>query len=243
MPRKPLGERPMTAAERQAKRRQAIIETTPQPPAPEITKAEATELQKLINRREKVLKQVAAARSAELMADFERQMSAIYSFDDREVWSEATRRGQAAVDQANERIAEDCAKLGIPSAFAPRLAFGWVGRGENGSKERRAELRKLAEASITAIEQRALVEIAQEALRASHEVVGLGLASQAAKLFLGELAPLERLMPALDFHSVEATLIGKPIRDHYGRAHGTHQRLTVGDNAPPLTSGDNDTVS
>ena len=238
MPRKPLGERPMTAAERQAKRRQAIIETTPQPPAPEITRAEAAELQKLINRREKVLKQVAAARSAELLADFERQMSAIYSFDDREVWSEATRRGQAAVDQANEKIAEECAKLGVPAAFAPRLAFGWMGRGENASKERRAELRRLAEASINAIEQRALVEISQEALRASHEVVGLGLASRAAKQFLGELAPLERLMPPLDFRSVEDTLIGRPVRDRYGSERGVHQRLTVGDTAPPLTRDD-----
>ena len=69
MPRKPIGERAMTAAERQRKRRQEIIETTPARRAPEITKAEGLELQKLINRRERVLKQVAAARSAELMAD------------------------------------------------------------------------------------------------------------------------------------------------------------------------------
>src|SRR5436853_267456 len=138
MPRKPLGERPMTAAERQAKRRQAIIETTPQPPAPEITRAEAAELQKLINRREKVL------------------------------------------------------------------------------------------------EQPALVASSQEALRAGTEVVAVGLASQAAKQFLGELAPLERLMPPLDFRSVEDTLIGKPVRDRYGSERGVHQRLTVGDTAPPL---------
>jgi hypothetical protein len=36
------------------------------------------------------------------MADFEQQMAAEYSFDDRQVWEEATRHGQAAVEEANE---------------------------------------------------------------------------------------------------------------------------------------------
>jgi hypothetical protein len=113
----------MTAAERQRKRRQAITETIPARPAPEITKAEAAELQKLINRRERVLKKVAGARSAELLTDFEQQMAAIYKFDDREVWAEATRRGTAAVDQANDRIAAECAKLGIPANLPRALSL------------------------------------------------------------------------------------------------------------------------
>jgi hypothetical protein len=235
MPRKPIGLVAMTAAERQRKRRQEIIETTPARPAPEITKAEALELQKLINRRERVLKQVAAARSAELMADFEQQMAAEYKFDDREVWAEATRRGRAAVAEANDRIAAECAKLGIPSQFAPCLAFGWSERGVNASKARRDELRRVAKTRIDAIEKRALVEISHEALRASTEVVSLGLVSQAAQRFLNELAPLERLMPPLDFRSIEETLIGTPILSHYGSQTGTYERLTVAPVSSPLS--------
>jgi hypothetical protein len=236
MPRPPIGERAMTAAERQRKRRQEIIDTTPKRPAPEITKAEQAELQKLINRREKVLRQVAAARSADLMADFEQQMAAEYSFDDRDVWAEATRRGRAAVDEANQKIAEECALLGIPSQFAPCLAFGWSSRGENASKERRTELRRVAQTRIEAIEKRALVEISHEALLASTEIVSLGLVSEAAQRFLNELAPLERLMPPLDFHSIEDTLIGKPIMSQYGSETGrTFERLTVEPTSEPLS--------
>jgi hypothetical protein len=224
----------MTAAERQRKRRQEIIDTTPALPAPQITKGEQAELQKLINRRERVLKQVAASRSAELMANFEQQMAAEYRFDDREVWAEATRYGEAAVAEANDRIAQECAKLGIPSQFAPCVVFGWLGRGENGSKHRRDELRRVARTRIEAIEQRALVDISHEALLAITEIVSLGLVSQAAQRFLHELKPLERLMPPLDFRSIEETLIGKPIVMNYSQ-HGTHERLTVAPEASPLS--------
>jgi len=158
MPRKPIGQVAMTPAERQRKRREAIIKTTPKPPAPAITKTEQGDLQRLINRREKVLKQVASARSAELMADFEQQMAAEYSFDDRQVWEEAARNGRAAIEEANEKIAEECARLGIPHQFAPHLTFGWAGKGENMIAERRAELRRVAQTRIQAIEARAVVE-------------------------------------------------------------------------------------
>jgi hypothetical protein len=227
MSRNPIGDRPMTDAERQAKRRQAILDTTPALPAPLITKAEKEDLQRLINRREKVLKQIASARSATLLADFEQQMAAIYSFDDREVWAQATRRGQAAVDEANKLIAEECAKLGIPSQFAPSLVFGWMNRGENLSKARRDELRRAATTRIAAVEAQAIVQIGYEALRASTEITRYGLTSKVARQFLDELEPLERLMPPLDFRSIENDLIGKPIRDKYGSHSGTFEPLTV----------------
>lgn len=195
--------------------------------APQITKAEAAQLQQLINRRERVLKQVAVARSAELLADFEPQMAAQYSFDDREVWAQATRRGQEIVDDSNKRIAAECAALGIPSQFAPKLIFGWLGRGENAIASRRAELRRVAQTRIEAIEKRAIVQISHEALNASTEVVGMGLVSEAATKFLNELAPLERLMPPLDFQSIEETLIGTPITGRYGLTSGTFERLTI----------------
>jgi hypothetical protein len=238
--RKPIGERAMTAAERQRRRRQEIVATTPAQRVPEISKAEGIELQKLINRREKVLKQVAAARSAELMADFEQQMAAEYRFDDREVWTEATRRGRTAVAAANDLIAAECATLGIPSQFAPQLAFGWMSRGENATKERRDELRRVAKTRIEAIEKRANVEISHEALIAATEVVSLGLVSQAAQRFLHELEPLERLMPPLDFRSIEETLIGKPIMSRYGTPTGIFERLTVAAVAAPLTKDEED---
>jgi hypothetical protein len=80
------------------------------------------------------------------------------------------------------------------------------------------------------------VEIGHEALIASTEIVALGLVSQAARRFLHELAPLERLMPPLDFRSIEETLIGTPIMTRHGSESGrTYGRLTVAPVSEPLS--------
>ena len=65
----------------------------------EISKSEREDLQRLIRQREKVLKSAAKARSAELLADFENQITAEHAFDDDAVWATATKaaeRGQGA---------------------------------------------------------------------------------------------------------------------------------------------------
>ena len=75
-----------------------------------MTKAEREDLQRLLRDREKV--QIAAAKemSAELMADFESQLAARYSFDDDAVW-------EAAVKEAEREVKS----LGRPAA--PTEAF------------------------------------------------------------------------------------------------------------------------
>jgi len=69
----------MTAAERQRRRRQELTATP-------LRKAETLSLQTLIRQLEKLLKSAAAQRSAELMADFERQLASEYSWDQDEIW-------------------------------------------------------------------------------------------------------------------------------------------------------------
>ncbi len=54
-----------------------------------MTKGERSELTSLINQRARVMKAAAAERSAELMADFERQLATVYSFDQDEIWKAA----------------------------------------------------------------------------------------------------------------------------------------------------------
>jgi hypothetical protein len=122
----------------------------------------------------------------------------------------------------------------IPSQFAPSLVFGWQSRGENASKARREELRRVANSRM-AIEKRAVVEIGHEALLAATEIVAMGLVSEAARRFLNELAPLERLMPPLDFRSIEETLIGTPIVGRYGERAEVFEPLTVALVSPPLS--------
>ena len=102
-----------------------------------ISRSEREDLQRLIRQREKVLKSAAKQRSAELLADFENQMGSTYSFDQDEVWANATEVAEREVAKAQDRIAAQCAKMGIPERFAPSLDVHWYSRGENAVKAAR----------------------------------------------------------------------------------------------------------
>ena len=60
----------------------------------EMTKGERNDLAKLVRQNERLAKTAATQRSAELLADFERQLGTIYSFDDDEVWKAAEPRNR-----------------------------------------------------------------------------------------------------------------------------------------------------
>jgi hypothetical protein len=167
-----------------------------------ISRSEREDLQRLIRQREKVLKSAAKQRSAELLADFENQMGSTYSFDQDEVWANATEVAEREVAKAQDRIAARCAKLGIPERFAPRLDVHWYSRGENAVKERRTELRKMAVTRIEAIEREAIVKIEMASVTAQTEIAVSGLTSNAARQFIEKLPSIETLMPALSLASL-----------------------------------------
>jgi hypothetical protein len=112
MGRRPIGDKPMTAVERQ--RRHRDIVTT-------MSKSEREDLQRLVRQREKVLKTAAKQRLAEILADFEQQIASIYSYDQDEVWRGAHAAAEAVVADGRKIIAERCHELGIPREFAPTL--------------------------------------------------------------------------------------------------------------------------
>jgi hypothetical protein len=168
-----------------------------------MTRNEIEHLQRLIRQREKVLKSAARQRSAEVLADFENQMGQEYSFDQDAVWEEARRIALAAVETANKQIRAQCRKIGIPDRFAPGLATGWSYRGlENSTKERRAELRKMAVTAIEAQEQKAKTQIELSCLDAQTKLATAGLTSDAASEFIEALPSVEELMPRLSFDEV-----------------------------------------
>jgi hypothetical protein len=189
----------MTPAERQQRHRLQNV-TAP------MTKAEREELSKLLRQRERVLKSAARQRSTELMAEFERQMAAIYSWDSDAVWKAAAEAAQAAVTAAQAEIAARCAEIGIPERFGPSIEMRWYGRGENAVKERRNELRKVAQTRIAAIEQAAIVQIEVTSVEAQTRVTASGLSSEGALTFFETLPRVEDLMPSLEFASVENLL-------------------------------------
>ena len=163
-----------------------------------MTKMERVELGQLIRKRERVMKCQATERAAEMLAEFDRQSAQIYSFDDDEVWKQATEIAQKAVAEANAQIAVRCKELGIPSEFAPKLAFGWMERGQNAVAGRRSELRRMAKSKIDAVEMETRTKIERLSLEAQTQVIANGLESEAAKAFLEQMPALQTLMPPVD---------------------------------------------
>lgn len=165
-------------------------------------KGEREDLQRLIRQREKVLKSAAKQRSTELLADFENQISAMYQFDDDDVWAAAEKAATVEVEKAQQRVAARCAELGIPKQFAPSLNFYWSARGYNGVKKRRDELRLAARAQVAALEQKAVVAIETASVEAQTQVALAGLTSEAARAFVANLPAVDTLMPSLSYQEI-----------------------------------------
>jgi hypothetical protein len=170
-----------------------------------MTKAERDELVKLVKLRERVAKTEAVQRSAELLAEFERQLASVYSFDDDDVWAEAHAAVSEALKKGNAMIAERCRELGIPKRFQPGIEAAWYPRGENASKERRAELRKVAVTRIDALAKAAKATIEHESLKLHTELVAGALDSGEARAFLKALPTVDVLMPSLTVAEIEST--------------------------------------
>jgi hypothetical protein len=171
-----------------------------------MTKAEREDLIRLIKQRERVAKTAAEQRSAAMLAEFERQVSACHSFATNEVWRASVEAVRDATQAAMEKIAAESGKLGIPPEFQPRVSFGWLQRGENAYENRRAELRRVAKAEIDAMEKVARVQIEQASVQAQTEVIANGLTSAAAIEFLRSMPAIETMMPALDVTTIQAKL-------------------------------------
>lgn len=168
-----------------------------------MTKGERDMLLSLMKKREGVLKSTATQRALEMMAEFERQISAIYPFAKEEVWKAALEAGEKAVAEANEKVAARCIELGIPEEFRPSLQVYWASRGENQWNERRTELRRAAKTEIAAIEQKAKAEIERISLEAQTKIMSYGLNSDEAKAFFETLPGIEKLMPTIEVKSIE----------------------------------------
>src|SRR5262249_44599843 len=117
--------------------------------ASRMTSGERQELCKLVRLRAKLAEEDAESRGAWLLADAEAKLAARYKQED-EAWAEITAAAEKAVAEADAVIAARCRERGVPEDFRPSISVGWWSRGENASKDRRAELRKVAETQIAA---------------------------------------------------------------------------------------------
>jgi hypothetical protein len=156
--------------------------------------------------RVKVAKSDATAYSAKLRADFEQQLDTKYSFDQDATWREMATLTEATAAEASAKVEQRCRELGIPKWASPDLGWYWRSRGENASKERRTELRRLAHVQIEAIEKEAKARIDRASSDVQTRLYASGLTTEAAILFLEQMPSIESLMPALELTKVEAFL-------------------------------------
>jgi hypothetical protein len=188
-----------------------------------MTRDERENLQRLVRQRERVLKSTAKQRTAELIADFENQLGQHYSFDQDEVWAQATKAAEAAVAKAQAQIHARCRALGIPDRFAPGLEISWHYRGENATASRRAELRHMAQTQIEAIEAKAIAQIEMSCLDAQTALAVAGVTSDAARQFIEGLPKIEALMPRLSFTEI-ADEAEPPVAEQLVSSNALRQR-------------------
>lgn len=170
--------------------------------APEMTRADRDNLAKIARARARVAKSTVAQRQAQLLADLEEQMSAVYSARD-EAWAEVVAEAEAKVAEVNAHIAEQCAARNIPAEFTPRMLAGFAGRGVNGERSRRVELRKLAERQIDAAGKAAKLEIDTAEGQVQVELLTGALTTASAREFVERIPTPEALMPALRLLELE----------------------------------------
>jgi hypothetical protein len=159
----------------------------------------------------------AEARSKDLVADLEHQLGTIFKYDRDEVWAEAKRAFDEALEEANVKIAMRNEELGIPVEFAPSIRLGlgggWQGRGENACAARRAEFRRMGLAKIIEIETNAMAHIAAKSVELQTEIISHGLTSDAAIKFLEKLPSVTDLMKPIPLVEIEKWFL-EDRRDH-----------------------------
>ena len=207
MGRPPIGDAPMTAAERQRRVRAVTRPVTEQAAVavalPVMTGAERQTLLVVMRQREKVAMADAVEYEATLVANFERKLATIYKPSDHPVWAKAHAIAKQAESDACALMVATFKELGIPEAWAPRIGVDWYGRGENAVSKRRTELRHVAVTEAARRRKVAQSEIKRRSVEAQERVLVTGLTSGAAETLLVSLPSATELMPELELEAIE----------------------------------------
>jgi hypothetical protein len=174
------------------------VTTTPVP----LSKSDRDNLIRIARQRAKQAEREADARAKTLLAEVLNDLAAEYDHQDQ-LWRDAVKISEEAVRATNARIVAQCAELGIPANRAPGVEVGWRSRSpETADQRRRAELKELAQARITALTQDAKAAIQAATLDVEERLILDGLESGRAKALLSELPTVEALMPTQSIDSL-----------------------------------------
>lgn len=176
-----------------------------------LDRRETAELANLVKMRARLAREDADVRGATMLAEFEAELAREYPAND-ERWAEIVRRGDDLIKEADAEIGRICDEVGIRPEFRPSLNAYWSSRGENKLKERRAELRKVAETTVKAMVKDAKLTIGREELRARTVLAEQVLTSDQAKGLLEAVPTVEELLPTLALREIEAATPHRPNR-------------------------------
>jgi hypothetical protein len=179
-----------------------------------ITKGERDSLLQVARLRARVAKDQVVAFAAKLKADFEKQLDAHYPWDSDETWSAMAKLVETTKQEAQAQVAARSRELGIPDWAAPSIGWSWRGQGQQATKERKTELRRLAATQIDAMIKAAKAKVDEASLAIQTELHASGLTSEAAKAFLESMPTPEALMPAVDIAALDTKLL-RPSQHRY----------------------------
>jgi hypothetical protein len=163
----------------------------------QMSKGERDQLIRVVRGRARQAEREAEARERVLLAEVQDQLTAEFDAHDA-LWADAVKAAEEAAAKANAQIQAACADLGIPAKDAPHLGLGWSARSpEYSDRNRRAELRKLAETRLAALTKTAKAAIRSAALDAEEKLILDGLQSDAARALFESMPTVEQIMPAL----------------------------------------------
>jgi hypothetical protein len=168
-----------------------------------ISKGERDELAKIVRLQMNVANSGVAQRERDLLAETEDALANHFELYD-EAWKESRLVADAAIAALNARVNEICDERGIAKRFRPSASVWWMGRGENTFKERRAELRKVAQTRIAADAQRAKAGIEARGAVVLTELFAGGIESGEGKRFLESIPTPAELMLSLSIADLEA---------------------------------------
>jgi hypothetical protein len=171
----------------------------------EMTSREREQLIRLVKARARQAEREAEMREKVLLAEVQNELTAEYERHDA-LWADAVTVAEEVAAKANAEIAAACVDLGIPARHAPRIETYWRARSPDYSdRNRRAELRKLAETRLAALTKTAKTAIQGAALEAETQLVMGGLQSGEAQQTLASMPTVEQLMPPLTLDDLGVT--------------------------------------
>ena len=180
-----------------------------------ITKSERDDLLQIVRGRARLAKDQVVAYGSKLKADFEKQLDAHYPWDSGETWTELARFMEKAKQEAQAKVVARNRELGIPEWAAPSIHWYWRDQGQQATKERKTELRRLAATQIDAMIKAAKSKVDETSLAIQTELYASGLTSDAATAFLKSMPTPEALLPAVDIVALETKLLHPSSRGRY----------------------------